>query len=226
MSDSTGLTGSAWNQIFLKSGHIFRDPHPRVVDLLESGSLGVGAKVLDLGCGTGRHLVLGAARGYTVIGIDDSREALRLASELLLARGLSAVLVESSIFCGLPFRDGTLDAAVAVQSIHHACLSQIAGTISELTRTLKPGGPLFLSVPTLRNQSAHFAEIEPNTLVPLEGPEKGLPHHFFTEAELRNMLGSFEEHSFELDDNAHLCATAIRSSPRTSESISRMSEIE
>jgi SAM-dependent methyltransferase len=114
------------------------------------------------------------------------------------------------MFAVLPLENGTLDAAIAVQSIHHARRAEIEGAIVELTRALRPGGLLFLTVPTLRNQSHRFQEIEPHTFVPLDGPEKGLPHHFFTEAELRDLLADFREHVFELDSTAHLCAMAVR----------------
>jgi len=34
--------------------------------------------------------------------------------------------------------------------------------------------------------------IEPGTFIPLEGPEKGLPHHIFSEEELRLEFGNFQ----------------------------------
>jgi hypothetical protein len=37
------------------------------------------------------------------------------------------------------------------------------------------------------------------------------PRHFFTEAELQELLAGFHGYSFELDVTAHLCVTAIRS---------------
>ena len=36
-----------------------------------------------------------------------------------------------------------------------------------------------------------YAEIEPNTFVPLEGPEKGLPHHIFSEQEYGEVFRAF-----------------------------------
>jgi SAM-dependent methyltransferase len=178
MPDDHSLPSTAWNRILAQAGHVFREPHPAVARLLDMSRLRAGALVLDLGCGTGRHAVLAAARGYTVIGLDDSHEALLLASEWLNAEWLSARLIEGSMFAALPAADGSLDAVIAVQSIHHARRAEIEGAIAEVTRALRPGGLLFLTVPTLRNQSDRFEEIEPNTFVPLDGPERGLPRHF------------------------------------------------
>jgi SAM-dependent methyltransferase len=119
MPDDHFLPSTAWNRIFAQSGHVFREPHPVVARLLDPSRLRAGALVLDLGCGTGRHAVLAPTRGYTVIGLDDSHEALLLASEWLNAEGLSARLIEGSMFAALPVADGTLNAVIAVQSIHH-----------------------------------------------------------------------------------------------------------
>lgn len=57
--------------------------------------------------------------------------------------------------------------------------------IDEIARILKPGGLVFVTVAARRNQGTRFREIEPDTLVPLDGMEAGLPHHYFTPDTLR-----------------------------------------
>ena len=49
---------------------------------------GHGARILDIGCGTGRHAIELAKRGYAVVGIDLSESLLKKAEEKALARGL------------------------------------------------------------------------------------------------------------------------------------------
>ena len=52
------------------------------VDFLEEEfQLEKGAKILDVGCGTGRHAVELAKRGYNVTGLDISEKMLELAEE-------------------------------------------------------------------------------------------------------------------------------------------------
>jgi len=46
------------------------------------------ARILDIGCGTGRHAIELAKRGYAVVGIDLSESLLKKAEEKALARGL------------------------------------------------------------------------------------------------------------------------------------------
>ena len=50
-------------------------------------------RILDLGCGDGRHLVYFAKRGYEMFGLDYAPTGLRLAKEWFAKEGLSAKLV-------------------------------------------------------------------------------------------------------------------------------------
>jgi SAM-dependent methyltransferase len=60
------------------------------VDFLEEElRLEAGARVLDVGCGVGRHSVELAHRGYTVVGIDLSGDMLDLAGRAAEAAGVS-----------------------------------------------------------------------------------------------------------------------------------------
>jgi len=52
-----------------------------------------GAKVLLIGCGSGRDLLALVERGCEVTGLDASGEGVRIAERLLSARGLSAKLI-------------------------------------------------------------------------------------------------------------------------------------
>jgi SAM-dependent methyltransferase len=61
-----------------------------VAFLLDALALGPGMRVLDVGCGPGRHALALARRGIEVVGIDRSPEFVRLASEASVAEGLPA----------------------------------------------------------------------------------------------------------------------------------------
>ncbi|PKL49626.1 MAG: class I SAM-dependent methyltransferase [Planctomycetes bacterium HGW-Planctomycetes-1] len=49
------------------------------------------AKILDIGCGTGRHSIELAGRGYSVVGIDLSDALLKRAKEKVSSQGLKIV---------------------------------------------------------------------------------------------------------------------------------------
>jgi SAM-dependent methyltransferase len=113
--------------------------------------------VLDLGCGTGRHLVHLAGRGYGVTGVDMSAEMLRLAAKKLDRCGLSARLVRGDICSlsdvtradeggapALPIEEGAFDAAVCMFStiglVRTRRLRKRA--VAGWRRLLRPGGVL------------------------------------------------------------------------------------
>ncbi|WP_435179185.1 class I SAM-dependent methyltransferase [Halorussus sp. AFM4] len=100
---------------------------------------------LDLGCGNGRHAELLAERADRVIGADASRGLLDTASERATDRGFDVDLVQADA-ARLPLRDGTVDAAVYVATLHHlpTRAARIA-SLDELARVLAPGGRALVS---------------------------------------------------------------------------------
>jgi SAM-dependent methyltransferase len=201
------LPHNPWDKIFQTDGAFLGDAHPLVVRFAERVGAG-GGRMLDVGCGTGRHLQIFAERGYDVVGLDSSTSALEGAS----ASVPGAKLILGNLFDALPFAAGEFSVVVACQSIHHAMARQVDGALAEIARVMAPGAWFYVSVPTLRNQGQRFAQVEPSTFVPLDGPEEGLPHHFFDEEELRARLRAVGLHaaSVERDATQHLCAEAQR----------------
>jgi SAM-dependent methyltransferase len=74
-----------------------------------------GASVLDLGCGTGGHLIPMARSGYDVTGVDRSREMISIAEAKTLSEGLTPSLLVADV------RDlalgRTFDAVVAMFAV-------------------------------------------------------------------------------------------------------------
>jgi hypothetical protein len=96
--------------------------------------------------------------------------------------GLTADLHLHDIFDMLPFPDAACDALLSAQVIHHARITQIRGLVAEMARILKPDGLVSITGPQLQNQTTPFQMIEPDTFLPLDGREVGLPHHYFSVA--------------------------------------------
>lgn len=201
---------SAWNEIFRQHGRVFTEPHADLPGLALRLKSEGATRILDLGCGTGRHTVFLAARGFSVAGLDYSPEAIAATQCWLEEQGLTADLHLGSMAERFPFEDGCFDALISIQVIHHARLDTIRALVQELTRVLRDGALLFVTVPRLRNQAQAFEEIEPRTLVPLDGPEKGLPHHIFTLEELREVFDAFAIEDIHVDAVDHYCLTATK----------------
>lgn len=93
-----------------------------------------GGSLLDLGCGTGLVMRIGAGHFCRVYGIDISRNILDDARR-------SAAGVVSGDVSRLPFADNTFNALSCFAVLHH--LYSHRDTIEEAYRVLKPGGVLY-----------------------------------------------------------------------------------
>jgi len=74
-------------------------------------------RLIDLGCGTGRHLVHFAGRGFSVTGVDLSDHMIDLAGRKTRGEGLSVRLVKADICDLAGFEDGSYDYAIAMFSV-------------------------------------------------------------------------------------------------------------
>ena len=111
-----------------------------------------GDRVLDMGCGGGRHAFALFRRGADVTALDmDAAElkdvagmfaAMREAGEVPL--GASARAVRGTAY-SLPFADDTFDRIIAAEVLEH--LPQDERAMGELFRVLKPGGLIAVTVP-------------------------------------------------------------------------------
>jgi ubiquinone/menaquinone biosynthesis C-methylase UbiE len=198
-----------WNTIFQRQGRVFELPHEDLLGIVERLKREHIKNVLDLGCGTGRHTVLLAKHGFTVYGLDSAPGGITLTKQWLEAEGLSASLHLQDMATSFPYNDSSIDAVISIQVIHHGTLPTIQNVVREITRVLKTGGFLFITVPSLKNQAANFQEIEPNTFVPLDGREKGLPHHYFTPEELHKVFAQFSIEDIHLDVKRHYCLFGV-----------------
>jgi SAM-dependent methyltransferase len=199
-----------WESIFAREGLVFTHPHEDAAYLADLLHRRGAQSILDLGCGSGRHILFFAQHHFTMYGIDVAPTGLALTRHQLEQAGLGAQLTQHDIFAGLPFADALFDAVLSFQVIHHGRLLQIRSLVEEIGRILKPGGLVYVTVPQLQNQGCRFQQIEPGTFIPLDGNEAGLPHHYFTPEELHDLFKRFTITDLHLDQVHHYCLTAIK----------------
>jgi SAM-dependent methyltransferase len=199
-----------WDEIFRREGRVFDSPAPVVHHVADVFQEHRCRRVVDLGCGSGRHTVFLAQRGLDVIGIDSSPAALNLSREWLTHEGLCARLARADMRQPLPLSGGVCDAVISTQVIHHALLATVRGTAREITRILRPGGVLFVSMPSGMDTEDTFQEIEPGTFVPISGREAGLPHHIFSAEELESLFSGYTVLEADLIDERIRTLLAIR----------------
>ena len=114
-------------------------PPQRLFDLLAVLGVGVpGQRILDLGTGTGLVARTFARRGARVSGIDIAPGQIAEATRSAAAEGLAAEFVVAAAEA-CPFGDASFDAIVASQCWMYF---DVAATIAEVRRLLRPGGVL------------------------------------------------------------------------------------
>ncbi|MDH4212439.1 MAG: class I SAM-dependent methyltransferase [Candidatus Thorarchaeota archaeon] len=206
----------SWEKIFKEQGYFFLDPHPDIAHLAELFKDYGVKRILDLGCGTGRHLVYLSKMGFQMDGFDSSPHAITLARKWLDEEGYTATVKEHLMECPFPYQDMLFDAVISVQVIHHNLLKDILFTISEIERVLKPRGLIFITVPSLSPKHMNpdgdwqLHQVEDGTYIPQAGPESGIPHHYFTEDELCEVFGRFEPLEVYIDSTDHRCLLGVK----------------
>ena len=118
----------------------------RIIDIVvRLTGLAPGARIADLGCGSGVFTDRLRQRGYQCTGVDLSPKLIRIARE----KYPGIEFLEGDIE-RLPFPDGSFDAVLLAGVLHH--LPERAKCAAEIRRILRPGG--------------RFAAFDPNRMNP------------------------------------------------------------
>ncbi len=118
--------------------------------IIDQLKLAVGSNILDIGCGTGRHCVELARRGYAVTGIDLSDGMLKQASEAAAKAGVAATFIQAD---AVEFEVNTeFDAAICLCEGAFGLLGSTddpgehdLAILRNINRALKPGGRFLLT---------------------------------------------------------------------------------
>jgi SAM-dependent methyltransferase len=151
-------------------------------------------RLLDLGCGLGRHSIFFAQRGFSVDAFDLSDRGVAALAQAARERN---VLVRTRVgdMLSLPYETCAFDCLIAYHVVFHTNRAGLEQVIAEIRRVLRPGAEALITFNSVRNASFMRQSnriLEPHTVVPTEGHEAGIPHHHVDESEIRDLLPAFE----------------------------------
>ncbi len=181
---------SRWNELFKKEGKVFTNVQkdiPQIVRLFKKRKV---KRVLDLGCGSGRHSIYLAKKGLELHGLDIAEEGLKITRAWAKKEKVRVRLKRGSIYARFPYADDSFDAVISVQVINHGRIEDIRRTVQEIERVLRPGGLIFITVPQAYKTKVRL--IAPRTYVPLTGWEEGVVHYLFSKSSLRKEFKNFK----------------------------------
>jgi len=124
----------------------------REVDfVIEELGIAPGSRVLDMGCGTGRHSVELARRGYAVTGVDQSARMLAEARAAANQAGVEAewVQADATRFTCEPQFDGAIclcEGAFGLLETAEDVLSNPSAILRNVSHALKPGAKTVFTV--------------------------------------------------------------------------------
>jgi SAM-dependent methyltransferase len=152
--------------------------------------LQAGERLLDLGCGFGRHAFEGLRRGADVVAFDYSLEELRQVNALFAAMAAEGESPDGAAGASargdahrLPFPDGCFDRIIASEVVEH--LPDDATAIRELARVLRPGGTMAITVPAWLAETVCWKLSSEYHAPFVEGGHLRI----YTEASMRGLLG-------------------------------------
>jgi ubiquinone/menaquinone biosynthesis C-methylase UbiE len=140
-------------------------------------------RIVDLGCGLGRHCFYLAQRNFRVYGCDICETTLQQAERTALTRNLEIQFIQAD-YQDLPFYNEIFGGVLVFDTIHHDLFENIVMALKEIHRVLEPGGLLCINPPSVRDELFGGVRKLGQKLFILHR----VPHYFFEEDELEMLL--------------------------------------
>ncbi len=199
-----------WDDIYKnkkKSGDAWVAPSDRFYPLFEKFLRQSNFEIkqaLDIGCGVGRYLKILQSEGFKTDGIDSSETAVEMTKKLM---GDDSTILCVDMF-GFEIPKKKYDLIISILTIHHGTKKQVQDLIEKIYEAIAEHGKIFVTLPDLESSKKwdnfkNNKEVADGTFIPLSGPEKGLPHSFYTEEEIRKLFSRFKNLILDMDDQGN-----------------------
>jgi ubiquinone/menaquinone biosynthesis C-methylase UbiE len=199
------LLKSAWEQSYLNKDNYMFYPHEEVVrftskhirkriglkDFLDVNSYDSTPKILDLGCGIGRHIVYFHEMKLEPYGVDLSENAVKYAIKWAKENGLSEAekrILQGSV-AQLPWFDDYFDFMVSHGVLDSMSFETALLAMKEVHRVLKKNGLFYCDLAS-GDDSIHFREFNGEEIVETNH-EQGTMQSYFNFQKINELIDSF-----------------------------------
>lgn len=183
---------NTWNNIYKRQGEVQPEVLSVVVDAARLFQGKDCRKILDLGCGTGRHTIYLAQNGFEVWGVDNAVAALEITAKKVADLGLDNVTLQKQDMRQLSFADDSFDALLCIWTTGHGPLTDLQQSVAEMYRAVRPGGLIVADFCSVEDETYGLGEaLEENTFVGGRSGEEDIPHHYSTAEELASLFRPF-----------------------------------
>jgi ubiquinone/menaquinone biosynthesis C-methylase UbiE len=186
------IKSKAWNWKISADTH-WEEPSAESYPLLKRWKKRGFKKLLDLGCGLGRHAVLFAENNFDVDAFDLSPYRIKKLKEFSSKNKLS-IKTKVGDMLELPYNNNQFDCVISFHTIYHTDYIGVEKSLKEVKRVLTDNGEAFV---TFNSQnSSTFTDpgnkfLTANTVIKTEGEEKGVPHFYAKKENVEKLLKDF-----------------------------------
>ncbi|MFP3872014.1 MAG: class I SAM-dependent methyltransferase [Candidatus Natronoplasma sp.] len=175
-------------------------PWDEVVEFLE----GCQGRLLDMGCGNGRHMVEGLEKGCEVVGIDASTHLLEISRKNIeeKVKVLSRVELLRSNVKNLPFVDRCFDSVIYVATLHHLKEGRVK-SLKEAKRVLKIGGKILVSSWARELDRWDLDKGEREVMVPWHREDGEVVERFYHLYTLEELAKDVEKSGLSVEESFH-----------------------
>jgi len=187
---------TGWDRMIATKTYDLVEPDTNVINKLSLfKDLGAG-KILDLGCGQGRHTLLLARKDFGTFALDISPAAVTTTKNTLEKEGLSAEIMVGDMR-ETAYPDNFFDAILAWRALYLGKIDEVKRSFLEARRILRPGGIIYASIRSTNNTLCHVGklkgqELEANTFLLNCNGLRDIIYHFFTKEEVIGYFPDFE----------------------------------
>jgi 2-polyprenyl-3-methyl-5-hydroxy-6-metoxy-1,4-benzoquinol methylase len=156
---------------------------------------------LDIGCGNGKYLHYLAKLGFKTDGIDASTTSIEMTKKILSDK--NSCIKKVNMF-DMQIDKDKYDLIISISTINHGSKKDLSKLIEQIHKNLCTKGYTFITIPDKKcletwDTFQKHEVLDENTIAPLIGPEKGIPHSFYTKTEIEGMFKNFSKLDMQTD---------------------------